>query len=497
MAICLPMNTPPLQFVWRRRIVRLEAVPPTRTVLQLLREDLGATSTKEGCNQGDCGACVVVLGQVRGGTLHLTAVNACLCLAHALQGRALWTAQDIGGPGGQAHPLQLALHQHHASQCGFCTPGFAMSLFALYHTQVEAGVPVTRADAQRALSGNLCRCTGYRPILDAAQAMAQPPLQPLDRALVLSLLERLPQADQALEPDFSYQKPGNLQALLQARAAYPEAWLVAGGTDLGVRLNTQLEAPERLIDLSRVPELAQITPTDGGLRVGAAVALNEAFAALAQRHPGLDDYWARFAGLPVRNMATLGGNLGTASPIGDSLPVLLALQARITLQSLRGPRTLDLPDYFLGYRQTACAADEVIVHIEVPDPEPGQLLRAYKVSKRHEDDISAVSLVLCLILREGHIAQARIAAGGVAATPARARQTEAALQGQPWAPESLQRAVPVLQAEFSPLSDLRASSAYRRQVLGGLLRRFAHDTLGGAATDLHRLSPIAMEDVQA
>ena len=482
------MNSRPLTFVHRGQLVTLSHVPPDRTLLELLREDLGLTGTKEGCGEGDCGACTVVLGDAVHGRVRYQAVNACIRLAHSLNGMALWTVQDLAQADGTLHPAQQALLQCHGSQCGFCTPGFAMSMFALYQNNVCQGRPVSRALAQEALSGNLCRCTGYRPILDAAQQMGSLPPVQVDEAELLQKLELAALASVSPEADWIYIAPTTQAELLAARAAYPQAQVVAGSTDVGLWITKQHRQFAQVLDVTRAAELRRIEEDGAGLRIGAAVTLTDAFAALQRQWPQLQRFAARFAGLPVRNAGTLGGNVANGSPIGDSMPLLIALRAQVVLASMRGERTLALEDLYTGYRQTALAPDELLVRIVVPRPAPEGLLRAYKVSKRWDDDISAVCLALHLDIADGVVRRASIGAGGVAATPARARQTEALLTGQPWTEALAQRAGEALQAEFTPISDMRASGAYRRTVLASLMRRYWLESQGQTAVSLEDFS---------
>ena len=566
MAITTPSHTPPgtsvLQFVRKGQVQGLGNVPPTRTLLELLRDNLGLTGTKEGCRSGDCGACTVVLAQPDGhGGLHYRAVNSCIQLAHAAHGQALWTVEDLA-QGTQAHPVQQALVHHHASQCGFCTPGFVMSLFALYQTRLGESArngtppaPVTRDQALHALSGNLCRCTGYRPILDAAQSMLAEPIQTVDEAETVLKLEQINQSNDAemaffveeTEPT-GYLLPTSLASLLHARTRFPQAQLVAGCTDVGIWVTKLQHAPAQVLDLTRVAELRRIEnvapphttqaaptaptsspaaastptaalPTADWLSIGAAVTLTDAFDALVTTRPALATFTSRFAGLPVRNAGTLGGNVANGSPIGDSMPLLLALGAHVRLMQWDGgatdsadsasapadatalqSRTLPLDQFYTGYRQTALAPAELLTHILVPPPGPaitphpdattlnGEWLRAYKISKRFEDDISAVCLGLRMVLRNGVVTEVSIGVGGVAATPVRALQTQAALLGQPWTQATATQAAAVLQAEFAPISDMRASAAYRRTVLAALLQRAWVESTGTPHTDLAHIS---------
>jgi xanthine dehydrogenase small subunit len=478
------MITRPLQFIRRGQTVTLHDVPSDRTLLEVLREDLDSTDTKEGCNEGDCGACTVVLGEDDGGRLKYRAVNSCIRLAHSIQGQALWTAQDLLAPDGSLHPVQQAMVQCHGSQCGFCTPGFVMSLFGMYQNHVLPGRPVTRALAQQDLSGNLCRCTGYRPILDAAQTMADLPRVTVKEADLLQQLKQLNQAGQGLEANLAYFLPDTLAELLQLRSSHPAAQLVAGCTDVGLWVNKGHRRLPQVLDLSRVAELRRVEHYPHHLAIGAAVSLTEAFAALVTDRPQLLAFAQRFAGLPVRNSGTLGGNVANGSPIGDSMPLLIALGANVVLMSTRGHRELPLAQLYTGYRQNVMAPDELLAWIKVPKAVPQEFSRVYKVSKRFDDDISALCLAVAMHLEGGQIVLASIGVGGVAATPVRASQTEALLTGQPWTEATVQQAMLVLRQEFSPISDLRASNAYRIQVLGNLLQRFWLESQGARAINL-------------
>ena len=534
------MTTRPLQFLRRGQPVALGNVPPDRTLLQLLRDDLGCTGTKEGCGEGDCGACTVVLGEARDGTVHYSAVNSCIRLAHSIDGMALWTVEDLtadpliqpaelphkpsradGGLGARSagtgmdmpvhedsdereekgpatlsgattppvravglHPAQEAMVQCHGSQCGFCTPGFVMSLFGMYQSHVCRGEKITRELAQEELSGNLCRCTGYRPSLDAAQHMAALPAMAVNETDLLQKLELLALSSKAPEADSSYISPTTLPALLAARAAHPGAQVVAGCTDVGLWVTKLHKQYAQVLDVTRVAELRAVQQDAHDLHFGAAVTLTEAFAALTAQWPQLHRFATRFAGLPVRNAGTLGGNVANGSPIGDSMPLLIALRAQVVLASTRGERTLALENLYTGYRQNVIAADELLVRIVVPRPGVTEVLRAYKISKRFDDDISAVCLVINLDIEADMVRRASIGAGGVAATPARACQTEAALTGQPWNADTLARAAQVLQGEFRPISDMRASGTYRSAVLAGLMTRFWLESQGQTAVNL-------------
>lgn len=489
-----PLVSAPLRFWHRDSLVQLGNVPPDRTLLDLLREDLRLTATKEACAAGDCGACTVVVAEADGEQLRWRTVNSCIKPAHAIDGMALWTASDLAPSDGTLHPVQQAMVEHHGSQCGFCTPGFVMSLFGLYQRRVACGAPVDRHTAQEALSGNLCRCTGYRPIVNAACALRPDPRHAVDSAAVARQLSALPPRH---DRGSAYQLPRTLPDLLQARAAHPQAQLIAGATDAGLWITQGLQAMAQVIDLSRVQTLRRIETYPQHIAIGAAVSLQEAFDALAAERPAIGPFAERFAGWPIRQSGTLGGNVANGSPIGDSMPLLIALGAQVVLMAWRRGRAVHrhvpLEDFYTGYRQNVMAPDEVLAWTVVPRPRAGEWLGAYKVSKRQEDDISAVCLVVQLHLEADtptapRIRAVRIGAGGVAPTPARARQTEARLTGQAWHADTLQQAQAALQGEFTPMSDLRASSGYRRAVLDGLLRRAWLESTGQTDIRLEALT---------
>ncbi|WP_137896206.1 xanthine dehydrogenase small subunit [Ramlibacter sp. 2FC] len=470
------METKTIRFLRRGEPISLANVPPDRTLLEVLREDLACTGTKEGCGEGDCGACTVVLAEPEGEGLRFRAINSCIRLAHSVDGMALWTAEDLAAEDGALHPAQEAMVQCHGTQCGFCTPGFVMSLFGMYQNHVCKGEAVTRELAQAELSGNLCRCTGYRPILDAAQAMAGLPPVRVDQARVAAQLREMNEAPAPGQG--AYLAPKSLAGLLAARAAHPQAQIVAGCTDVGLWVTKQHRQFAQILDVTRVAELRRVEQYPHHIAIGAAVTLSDAFAALVADRPQLKTFGERFAGLPVRNSGTLGGNVANGSPIGDSMPVLIALGANVVLMSQRGHRELPLEQLYTGYRQNVIAADEVLAWIKVPRPTKAEQLKAYKISKRYDDDISAVCLVVNLTLDGDLVQRASIGAGGVAATPVRARQAEASLNGQRWTQQAAQRAAAALRAEFQPISDMRASAAYRSEVLGNLMQRFWLESQG-------------------
>ncbi|HET6829454.1 MAG TPA: xanthine dehydrogenase small subunit [Ramlibacter sp.] len=476
------MDTKTIRFIRGGELVSVGNVPPGRTLLEVLREDLGATGTKEGCGEGDCGACTVVVAEPEGEGLRWRAINSCIRLAHSVDGVAVWTAQDLAAPDGSLHPAQEAMVQCHGSQCGFCTPGFVMSLFGIYQNHVAPAQgsslpnPVTRELAQRELSGNLCRCTGYRPILDAAERMATLPPVRVDETQLLLQLAQLA-ADREV-PQRPYMQPQTLQQLLALRTAHPDAQLVAGCTDVGLWVTKMHMQFDKVLDVTQVKELRRVETYPHHVAIGAAATLTDAFEALVRERPQLAAFTDRFAGLPVRNAGTLGGNVANGSPIGDSMPLLIALGAHVVLMSARGHREMPLEDFYTGYRKNVLQPDEVVAWIKAPRPVQGEQLRAYKISKRYDDDISAVCLAIRLVVQDGVVQQVSIGAGGVAATPVRATAAQAALLGQPWTQATVQAGIAALRAQFQPISDMRASAAYRSEVLGNLLQRFWLESQG-------------------
>ncbi len=476
--------TTPIRF-WRAGRIQVITHPaPNQTLLEYLRsaEALNARGTKEGCAEGDCGACTVVIAELEDESrpLRFRAINSCIRFAHQIDGCALWTVEDLSASPTQAalHPVQQAMLEAHGSQCGFCTPGFVMSLFALY--QGSSTQLVDRQGAVAALSGNLCRCTGYRPILDAAQAMMRlPRVEQPEEDIKTALLELAQK--RALSSNTSSQRifrPANLQALLQQRRANPDAQLLAGATDVGLWVTKQGLRFEQVIDISSVKDLKNVVIVRGHLEIGAAVRLEDAYRAIVYNRPQARVFARRFAGLPVRQSGTLGGNLANGSPIGDSMPLLISLGAKIRLASqARGLREMALEDFYLAYRSTQLASDEVLSHVLIPLAMAGELSRVYKVSKRFEDDISAVCLGINVRSNGvGEVIESvRIGVGGMAATPTRAYKTEAALIGREFTLETFQAAKECLSAEFAPIDDMRASALYRRQVAGNLMLRFWHE----------------------
>ncbi len=442
--------------------VRLENASPTTTLLDWLREERQLTGTKEGCNEGDCGACTVMVSDARGSR----AVNACILLLPQLDGKAVRTVEGIAGPDGSLHPVQQAMIDHHASQCGFCTPGFVVSLAVAHKTG--------RRDYDDVLAGNLCRCTGYAPILRAAHAASGAP--------VPDWMEDDPARLSPAGGGNDAFLPDTADALAAWYLENPDATLVGGATDVGLWITKRLQKPEKLAFLAAVEDLRQIEIGEGEIRVGAAVTVAEFAAAIAPIHPSLGELLRRFGSLQVRNAGTVGGNIANGSPIGDSPPALIALGARLHLR--RGDQRRDMPleDFFIAYGKQDRARGEFVEAVSIPR-QPDRL-KCYKLSKRFDQDISAVCGCFSIRVDGGKVASARIAFGGMAATPRRAAAVEAALIAKPWTKATIQAGMEAFAQDFSPLSDMRASARYRLDAARNMLMRYYLEDIGTPANVL-------------
>ena len=446
----------------------IRRVPPATTVLDWLRTERGLTGTKEGCAEGDCGACTAVLGIPDGGAVRYEAVNSCLMAVPQLAGKALITIEGVANGG--LHPLQRAMVEADASQCGFCTPGIVMALYAF----LEGGGEPEIEAIHDALAGNLCRCTGYRPIVDAARKAGRSP------AGIRAANIPQPEAEYRAGRQ-AFFAPQSLDELIALRAAHPDAPLLAGGTDLGLLFSKERRAFPTVLSVSRVEELRRLEVRDGEIEIGAAVTYTEALPVLDAEYPGMGELVRRIGSPQIRNLGTVGGNIGNASPIGDTLPWLIAMDATLELRGPHGAREMPIEDFFLGYRSTDLRPGEVIESVRVPRLSAGQLFRIYKVSKRYDQDISAVIGAYRLTLEDGRIVGARIAYGGMAATPKRARQAENALIGGRWDGASVAAARQAIAEDFQPIDDFRASAAYRAAVAANLIERLYLESSGGAA----------------
>ncbi|OJF67792.1 xanthine dehydrogenase small subunit [Alteromonas sp. V450] len=462
-----------IRFLINNDVVELSEARADLTLLQFIREHRKKTGTKEGCAAGDCGACTVVLVEPAptnsGAILNYRTVNSCITLMSAVHGKQLLFVEHLNNSK-SLHPVQQALVDHHGSQCGFCTPGFIMSMFALYHSNTTPN----RDDVLHALSGNLCRCTGYRPIIDATLAVCgQTPddqftaRQETTLATLLSLSGEKPSGTGNIYTPSSREE---LKALIKTN---PAAQLVAGSTDLSLQFTQQLKNVQTLISVTHIDALKQCTKNEHSLTIGAAVPLNDAAPLLLSAFPQVAELITRFASLPIRNQATIGGNVANASPIGDMPPLLLALNAILHLDNGDSVRKVPITTFFTGYRETTLAKGEWISAIEIPVKQPNQTLAAYKISKRFEDDISAVCAVFNVTVENGKVESISSGFGGVAAVPSTCDALESALKGKQFtSKECLTLGKQVLFDAFSPIDDVRATAQYRKTVLANLWHRF-------------------------
>jgi xanthine dehydrogenase small subunit len=477
-----------IRFVLDGEVIEINDVDPTRTVLQFLREDLCRTGTKEGCAEGDCGACTVVLAELNrdGDDITLRAVNSCIQFLPTLDGKELITVESLSRNGHDLHPVQQAMVDHHGSQCGFCTPGFVMSLFALYKSNANP----SRREIDDALAGNLCRCTGYRPIIAAAEAMysagpgedwlQQPAAKsqiPAQRVEALKKLRR----DEGMRLTGSgrtFFAPTTADELAGVLADHPDVTVLAGGTDVGLWVTKQYRQLDTIVYTGHVAELRAMNVSASHIEIGAAVTLTDAMAVVVEHYPELDELFRRFASPPIRNAATLGGNIANGSPIGDSMPALMVAGAALVLRRGRSTREVALDDFYIDYHVNDLRRSEFIESIRIPLPGEGVVLRSHKLSKRFDQDISAVCTAYRLELDGDRVRSFRMACGGLAATIRRATHCEAVVEGQTWDEDTIARAAAALEQDFTPITDMRASADYRLRAAQNLLRRFYLESRG-------------------
>ncbi|OUS07242.1 xanthine dehydrogenase small subunit [Rhodobacterales bacterium 52_120_T64] len=449
-------------FLLNGKNVVLDNPNPTETLLDFLRENRKLTGTKEGCNEGDCGACTVSIAALEGGRLTHRALNACILFLPQLHGKSVRTVEGISAPDGRLHPVQQALVEYHGSQCGFCTPGFVMSMYTAHRDG--------RQDFDDVLAGNLCRCTGYAPIIRAAEAAAKQP-QPEWLADEADQLAAMAGGDITLDGAFL---PATLDSFADWYAENPDATIVGGATDLGLWVTKLMRNLLPTVFVHRLEDLQQIEVSDEGIRIGAVVTVARVRAALVDRHPDFSEMLRRYGSVQVRNSATIGGNIANGSPIGDSPPPLIALGTVLTLRRGAERREVLLEDFFVSYGKQDRKAGEFVESLFIPN-QP-DTLACYKISKRFDQDISALCAAFNITVENGHVVTARIAFGGMAATPKRASNVEAALVGQPWNEATVNAACAAFAKDFTPLSDVRGSSEYRLRTAENLLRRYFHES---------------------
>ena len=478
-----------IRFILNGKQISVREVEASRTLLDFLRLERRLTGTKEGCAEGDCGACTVLVGRLTATGLVYAPVNACIRFLASVDGCHVVTIEHLAGPDGRLHPVQQAMIDHHGSQCGFCTPGFVMSLYALWMQTPEP----TEAQVETALQGNLCRCTGYAPIIRAAVAVSRygtPASDHLtaEREAMTARLAALRDGRRVVSgpQDNLAILPADVDDLADCLLRWPGATIIAGATDVGLWVTKFLRPIGPAIFIGHLDALKRVERQGDSLLIGAGASYTDCQSVLAQHLPHLSRYWDRIAGWQVRNMGTVGGNIANGSPIGDTPPVLIALGAEIVLRRGADRRRLPLQDFFLDYGKQDRAAGEFVESIHIPLPGADDLHAAYKLSKRRDEDISAVAAGFRITVEQGQITQARLAFGGMAATPKRASGAERALTGQPWSEAAFEAAAEALAQDFTPLDDWRASAAYRMLGAQNLLRRFflEHDAATTAPIQL-------------
>jgi xanthine dehydrogenase small subunit len=470
-----------LRFILNDEDVVLSDISATRTLLDYLRLDRRMVGSKEGCAEGDCGACSVLVGRIRGNELVYESVNACISFVGSLDATHIVTVEHLSAANGPLHPVQQAMVDNHGSQCGFCTPGIVMSLYGLWMRNADPSVGAI----EKALQGNLCRCTGYTPIIKAGQAISA--YGAVSDDPLVAHRETMKQRVMALRDgkrvDIGEGKnriivPASVDDLAAVYAENPTGTLVSGATDVGLWVTKFMRDIGPMIFIGEVPQMHRIEETDAALTIGAAVTYTEAFGAIGRRLPQLGELWDRIGGEQVRNAGTIGANIANGSPIGDTPPPLIALGASIVLRKGAARRMVKLEDFFIAYGKQDRQSGEFVESVVVPLPAADEHIACYKISKRRDEDISSVCGAFRLKLADGNVAEVTIAYGGMAATPKRAKAVEAALVGKPWTAATVEAALPAYAEDYQPLTDMRASAEYRALVAQNLLRRFFLETTG-------------------
>ncbi|MBP1872741.1 xanthine dehydrogenase small subunit [Ensifer adhaerens] len=485
-----------IRFLLNHRLVELSDVSAVQTLLDFLRIDRNLRGTKEGCAEGDCGACTVLVGRMLGGQLKYESVNACIRFVGSLDGCHVVTVDSLATPGGPLHPVQQAMVETHASQCGFCTPGFVMSLYGLWMENPKPSI----TEIEKALQGNLCRCTGYAAIIRAAEAIStigdlgKDPLF-AERDRIAGELASLQDGRRVVIGEGSelFMLPASVDDFADVLEANPKATIVAGSTDVGLWVTKFMRDIAPVVHLTHLEELRRITVDENGVTLGAGVSYAEAYPVITEHFPQLRELWDRIGGQQVRNMGTVGGNIANGSPIGDTPPALIALGASVTLRKGARRRTVALQDFFIAYGKQDREPGEFVEAVHIPFLEADTCFAVYKITKRLDEDITAVCGAFRLTFDgAGNVTDAVIAFGGMAGTPKRADHVEATLKGKVWSEATVEQAISAFDEDFTPLTDWRASAEYRQLVAKNLLRRFYLETQATGNIRLDRTIAVAV-----
>ena len=468
------MITNKVQFIYENKLIELENPDPNQTILNFIRDKLKKTGTKEGCAEGGCGACTIVLGELENKKIKYKAINSCISFTPTLHGKQLIVVENLVSKNGTYHPVQEAMAKYHASQCGFCTPGFVMSIFAMSKNKKNNN----KDDIKDAISGNLCRCTGYRPIIDAAKNIKKKYSDEFykNSKKTINLLKKIHSKSIIIEnKNKKYFAPKTINELRTVIQKNPDSDFLSGGTDLSLKVTKDRQEIKKIINLNNIKELNFIKIKNNEIIFGSTTPLIQVEKFILKYYPDFNNILRRYGSVQIRNVGTIGGNIATASPIGDTLPLLLSLNAKIIIQTKKGNKQILLNNFFIKYRKTKLKKGEFIKSIIIPIYK-NHNFKAYKISKRFDDDISSVCASFNLKIKDQRIQDVAIAYGGMAEIPKRAKNCENFLKNSKFSEDIFEKAKDLLKRDFNPISDMRASKQYRLEVAENLLIKFFIET---------------------